>query len=126
MDTVELKAQLIHKAENDQLDDLAETYFAFKQNPSTQHIFTEYLINDLAYQLLDTVPAASLKLFELNTKSYPLSANVYDSYAEALFSEGRYRESRVNYTKAFELDSSYSHIPDRLREIDGKLYELTY
>lgn len=121
MDTVEFKGRLMHHVENDQLDDLPETYFAFKQNPSTQHIFTEYLINDLAYQLLDTAPTASLKLFELNTQSYPMSANVYDSYAEALFSEGRYIESKVNYQKALELDSSYSHIPERLREISSKL-----
>lgn len=121
IDTAELKQRLTHLAHTNRLEQLVKAYSAFKQTPTTQHLNTEYLINDLAYQLLHRNSQAALKLFELNTLSYPVSANVYDSYAEALFLIGEYSKARINYKKAYELDPSYSHIPERLREIDAKL-----
>jgi tetratricopeptide (TPR) repeat protein len=99
---------------------LTEAYLAFKQSRSTQQMHTESLINDLGYQLLDTHPHASLKLFELNTISYPASANVYDSYAEALYQVGEFGMAKINYQKAFDLDPSYTHILERLNDIDTK------
>lgn len=120
MDSVELAQRLLSQAENNQLEQMAQSYFAFRQHPNTQQIPTENLINNLGYQLLDTIPVAALKLFELNTMSYPESANAYDSYAEALYHVGEYSKSKANYQKALDLDSSYQHIPDRIREIDAK------
>ena len=43
---------------------------------------------------------AALALFESNVKLHPESANVYDSYAEALASSGDMKAAQTYYEKA--------------------------
>lgn len=103
------------------MENLTKTLLAFQQKPRTSQINLKSLINDLGYQVINQFPQASLKLFELNTLSYPESANAYDSYAEALYQAGQYGKSKVNYKKAFDIDPSFAHIPERIEEIGTKL-----
>ena len=44
----------------------------------------------------------ALAVFEHNVRSYPDSANVYDSYAEALEKSGKLKRARKNYAQAYE------------------------
>jgi len=80
-------------------------YRAWKSDPATARLFTELEVNALGYQLLGrgNVPAAEA-LLRLNTESYPGSFNVWDSYAEALLSNGKRDEAIKYYRKSLELN----------------------
>lgn len=99
-------------------------YVAFRQDPTTQHISTEGVINRLGYEGLfqtSTIEIA-VKLFELNVRDFPESANVYDSMGDGYFAARHYEKARVNYQKAFEMAPDiYTHVPQRLAEIKAKL-----
>ena len=123
MDTVDFKQRLHVLAHSNKLEQLVDEYTQFKQHPHTQQLNTEFLINDLGYQLLDSLPQTAVKLFELNTHSYPNSANAYDSYAEALYQLGELAKAKHYFQKAYELDSTYNHIPEMFMEIDKALAE---
>ena len=102
-------------------------YAAFRQNPATIDISIEGVINQLAYAASfqpETVDIA-VKLFELNVRDYPESANVYDSMGDGYFAAGHYEKARENYQKAYEMDPErFTHIPQRLAEIKTKLEKL--
>ena len=63
----------------------------------------ENTINNLGYGALGRGSMeVALEIFEYNIKTYPDSANVYDSYAEALEKSGKLKRARKNYAKAYE------------------------
>ncbi|WP_052324185.1 alpha/beta fold hydrolase [Flavihumibacter sp. ZG627] len=98
----------------------------------------EYLLNRWGYERLREQKDAggALKLFELNTKLFPHSSNVFDSYGEALGRIGKYEAAAENYKKSLEIDSShkrriqgiidaFTYRPDTLRvKIDGHVMVL--
>jgi tetratricopeptide (TPR) repeat protein len=62
-------------------------------------------MNVLGYDLLHNgYTAESLEPFRINVLLHPESANVYDSYAEALAANGRNEEAIAMYEKALQLD----------------------
>ncbi|MEO6036866.1 MAG: S41 family peptidase [Saprospiraceae bacterium] len=68
-------------------------------------LLTEDDVNALGYEYLQRFnkPATSVVIFKGNTLLHPGSANVYDSYGEALLATGRKDEARKIYQKAVEL-----------------------
>ena len=68
-------------------------------------IYDENLLNNMGYQLL-ALPKLdeAINIFELNTKLFPNSANVFDSYAESLMMKGKNELSIKNYMKSLELN----------------------
>ena len=85
------------------LDDLLEHY----EGLSKRYGFTvapgETSLNQFGYQLLGRGETdAAIEAFRYNVKSYPDSANVYDSLGEALENAGRDDEALAAYTKAVE------------------------
>lgn len=61
----------------------------------------EALINQLGYQFLfEGKPEEAIAVFKANTERYPMSANVYDSLAEAYEREGRIDLAVPLYDKA--------------------------
>jgi CubicO group peptidase (beta-lactamase class C family)/pimeloyl-ACP methyl ester carboxylesterase len=92
----------------------------------------ERQINRWGYQLLNDKKNVkdALALFEINVKQFPKSANVYDSYAEALMRSGNKPLAIENYKKAISLDSTNNNAkamlgsmlakPDTIRvSVDG-------
>lgn len=70
----------------------------------TQQI-AEAPMNRLGYNLLNLDrPQAALRIFEMNTRAFPQSANVYDSYGEALLRNGQLEAAAVAYEKAAGLN----------------------
>lgn len=68
----------------------------------------EQQLNRWGYQLMNdkkNVPDA-LRLFEINKKQFPKSANVYDSYAEALMRSGNTALAIENYQQTIAMDST--------------------
>lgn len=68
-------------------------------------LLTENEINGLGYEYLmrEKKPKVAEVIFRTNTKLYPKSANVYDSYGEALAMNGKLEASIKSYQKAVEL-----------------------
>lgn len=64
----------------------------------------ETLLNQIGYQLLraDRTPEA-IEVFKKNVESYPNSANVYDSLAEALEKNGQLKSAAEHYEKAYKM-----------------------
>lgn len=79
----------------------------------------EGLINNYGYQflLVEINIDKAIEFFKKNVENYPQSANVYDSYAEALLAKGDKKNSMINYEKAFQMDPTNT----AARDIAAKL-----
>ncbi len=71
----------------------------------------EFVINWLGYTYLQKKenPEMALEVFKENIQRYPKSANVYDSYGEALEKSGQIEDARKNYEKAVALAEKTNH-----------------
>ncbi len=56
-------------------------------------------------------------IFKLNTKAFPESFNVYDSYGEALIAAGNNEEGIKNYKKSIELNPQNINGIEKLKEL---------
>lgn len=67
--------------------------------------FDERTMNDVAYRMLrgGRIPDA-VELFRMNTTTFPGSANVWDSYGEALLAQGDTTAAVASYRRAAALD----------------------
>ena len=68
-------------------------------------LMEEGSINQMGYDYLmgQKKPLVAEVVFKSNTILFPNSANVYDSYGEALAENGKLESSVINYKKAVEL-----------------------
>ena len=80
----------------------------------TSGLMTEEDINMLGYEYLMGVnkPKTGEHIFWCNTQLFPNSANVYDSYGEALMANGEEKSAYKAYQKAVELAEKSNH-PDK-------------
>ena len=92
--------------------DLSEI-FGYSMKPE------ESAINNYGYQFLQVEKNIdkALEFFKKNVENYPQSANVYDSYGEALLKKGDKKNAMLNYEKAFQLDPTNT----AARDIANKL-----
>lgn len=64
----------------------------------------EELLNRVGYQLLRADRTGeAIEVFRKNVETYPNSANVYDSLAEAYEKNGQLKQARENYEKAYKM-----------------------
>ncbi|WCL55048.1 serine hydrolase [Gimibacter soli] len=88
-----------------QTKDALARYDAFRADPNFQTLSTELIINKVGYELLfKGMTAEALTLFELNTRDYPNSANVWDSLGEAKLASGDKDAAIANYQKSLQID----------------------
>lgn len=65
----------------------------------------ESTINAMGYELLENGEIdAAIKVFDLNTQTFPLSANTWDSLAEAAMTKGAYESAIRYYRVSLKLD----------------------
>lgn len=84
-----------------------EQYKKFKTERPAEFLFAEEELNLLGYELLwaDRVDDA-VAILRLNVEEYPLSANVYDSYGDALLAKDDTVNALENFKKAFAMDAT--------------------
>jgi predicted negative regulator of RcsB-dependent stress response len=84
-------------------------------------IFGEDIINDLGYQYLnqDKVNMA-VAVFRYNVKTYPGSANAYDSLGEACLKQGDKKQAAENYKKSLQLNPANDNAAKMLRDMGEK------
>jgi len=103
------------------LDGAVKAYQALLTvNPKDESI-SEGNLNWQGYDLLnDGEMKLSLAVFKVNTMLHPTSANVYDSYGEALAKNGDIDLAIVNYKKALSLDPKLETSIKALAELKAK------
>ncbi|CAM1341507.1 thioredoxin family protein [Tenacibaculum amylolyticum] len=75
-------------------------------------------LNTYGYKLLRSGQLKkALVVFELNTLIFPYKANVFDSYAEALFEAKEYQKSLKNYGIALSFEPQNKEIIERINSI---------
>ena len=85
------------------LDEVKQHYAALSKRYGFAVVPDENLLNNLGYQLIggEDFPGA-LEVLKYNIELYPDSANVYDSFGEALETSGDLKKAVKSYTKAVE------------------------
>jgi CubicO group peptidase (beta-lactamase class C family) len=63
----------------------------------------------------------AIKVFELNAKENPQSANAFDCLGEAYFANGQLEISKQNYQKSFEMYSGNTNAKDMVNKIEQML-----
>ena len=102
----------------DGVDGLEKAYREFKADPSTAGLFTQFEVNGLGYALMNQgLLKAAIRLFELNTESYPNSFNVWDSLAEGYMNDGRNDDAIRNYEKSLAINPGNQNARDKIAEI---------
>lgn len=91
------------------------------RNKGLEDIYTsESDINAWGYRLLGNRQAReAIEVFKLNVESYPKSANVYDSLAEAYLATGNKQLAIDNYKKALEIDPQLESARGALKVLTG-------
>lgn len=91
-------------------------------------LFDEAAVNGLGYEYLmqHNNPKAAECIFRCNTVMFPHSANVYDSYGEALVANGKLDEALSACRKAVELgkagdDPNYPLFQENLKRVEEQL-----
>ena len=120
-EAVKMKAD--EKAPQDELNEgnckkAAELYHKiFKKNPRDPAV-SENRLNGMGYQLMgQNKLKQALCIFKLNTELYPGSANVYDSYGEALAKNGEKEEAIRQYEKALRLNPNMQNAQQMIKKL---------
>lgn len=123
----ELNTHLENYAANSSLDPLLKKL----RHCEAIGLMDEGSINGLGYTFLmdRKQPKKALAIFKANTILHPNSANVYDSYAETLASNGDVAGAMVNYKKAVKLgeenkDPSLPLYKENLAKMKSKAQEM--
>jgi predicted alpha/beta superfamily hydrolase len=86
------------------LEAILDHYSMVKSKYDYSVDISEATFNIIGYRLLQNGEIdKAIEVFEYNVKLYPESANVYDSFAEALEQKGRTREAAENYETAVNI-----------------------
>jgi CubicO group peptidase (beta-lactamase class C family) len=97
--------RLLPVIEADGVDAAFALYQQLRTTPGTRYDFSEPELNGLGYTLLDSRKHdAAIRVFQLNLRQFPTSANAFDSLGEAFFRSGRRAEAAQAYERAVELD----------------------
>lgn len=80
--------------------------------------FGESSLDVFGYTLIESNDtAAAIQIFKLNAETFPDSANVWDSLAQAYMKSGDIKKARQNYEKALTLDPKDNNAKEMLRKI---------
>ncbi|MFT4611200.1 MAG: CubicO group peptidase (beta-lactamase class C family) [Dokdonia sp.] len=100
----------------------AITFYKSVKTDTINYRVSERDINQLGYLLIneDNLKAAT-QIFKLNRDEYPKSANVYDSYGDALLMQGDSIQALANFKKCFEMDDSLMYAKDKSEALENAL-----
>lgn len=102
--------------QNNQYNEALEAYMAIKKLDSLHPIIEEAYLNRKGYNYLkNNNHTQAVYIFKINTQLYPNSANVYDSYAEALYKSGDTLNALLNYKKSIALNNDNVHAKNQLK-----------
>ena len=93
--------------------------FVVTRADTSNYSVDESEMNRLGYYVLNTrrSPARAVEIFELNTDTFPRSANAYDSLGEAYLASGDTTRAILNYRKSLALDPKNSNAEAVLKRV---------
>ena len=101
------------KAALDDYDELKRKFYG-----RAAYDFGEGSLNAFGYDLLEKKDTAgAVQVFRLNAESFPESANVWDSLAEAYLKSGDAKNAQLNCEKALTLDPSNENAKEMLKKL---------
>lgn len=118
-----IAATLKKMIEEEGTANLQAKFSELKKSAPTKFDYSESGINALGYYFLNRKKFdEALAVFLLNINEYPSSANVYDSYAEALMESGDKENAIRNYKKSLEINPGNTNAIEMLGKM-GVAYE---
>ncbi len=103
---------------NDGVAAAIDTYRKDRQAGIGSYKVSENDINGKGYNYLFNGKAEeALLFFKLNVEEYPNSANVYDSYGEALMTLGDTAQAIINYEKSLKLNPENNNAVEMLKKL---------
>tara|TARA_R110001583_G_scaffold50850_7_gene158700 strand:+ start:5166 stop:5837 length:672 start_codon:yes stop_codon:yes gene_type:complete len=106
---------------DNEFDKALEGYLSIKKNDSLDKSLNEDNFNSLGYKALrEKNIDNALNIFKINMELYPYSANVYDSYADALKVKGDTAEAITYYKKSLAIDSGNRRAKNFIEKYDKK------
>ncbi len=104
---------------------LEKKFAQLKQEGTDKYDFSEMEINALGYYYLGIKDIdAALVVLKINTIEYPGSANVWDSYGEALMGKGETKAAIENYQKSLELNPGNTNAVAMLTKMGAEVKQL--
>jgi tetratricopeptide (TPR) repeat protein len=81
----------------------------------------ESSINAMGYEHLENGEIEeAISVFELNTETFPISANTWDSLAEAVMTKGEHETAIRYYQRSLELDPDNSNALKKIEQLAGE------
>jgi tetratricopeptide (TPR) repeat protein len=82
----------------------------------------ENFVNTIGYIALydRQIPDTAISIFEINTKNYPQSLNVWDSLADAFIVKGYIEKAKMCYEKILILDPNNNDAKVKLEKLTKK------
>jgi tetratricopeptide (TPR) repeat protein len=112
----ELAEQYRAKGLQAALDDYADLKKKFYGRAAFD--FGEGSLNSFGYTLLEAKDApGAIQVFKLNADTFPESANVWDSLAEAYLKSGNAKNAQLNYEKALTLDPNNLNAKEMIKKL---------
>ena len=107
------------KVQTEGIEAAIDYYKKLKSEHGEEYVFNEYELNFLGYELLeDKKVDAALGIFKLNQEEYPNSANVYDSYGDALLARGDTVNALKNFRKVEAMDATFLDIQKKIKGLE--------
>ncbi|UTW60247.1 serine hydrolase [Kordiimonas sp. SCSIO 12603] len=108
-------AQALYKVVSEGGADAAQQ---FVKQTASKYYFDEDELNRLGYFLLGNDKIAeAIAVFEINTETFPTSANTFDSLAEAFLKAGQKAKAVATYEKVLKLDPDFEGAQEKLAEL---------
>ena len=102
------------------IDAAAKQYRDLKAAAPATYNFDESELNNLGYQLIRANKfKEAIRIFQMNVKAFPNSANTYDSLAEGYMDEGDKPEAVANYRKSLRLNPKNRNAVAMLEKINA-------
>lgn len=109
--------RIINSFLKDDFKEAQRVYSGIKK--SSPKLSYESTLNSIGYVFLRSNKVKeAVKVFELNTKENPLSANTFDSLAESYYIIGKLELSMKNYKKSLQLNPHNSNAAAMIKKIE--------
>jgi hypothetical protein len=116
--TIDVKIPLLAEYRRNGVDALMALYRTLREKEATAYDFGVPQLNSLGYQIMRSGDVAgAVKIFRLNTETYPQEWNVFDSLGEAQLKAGDKTAAIESYRKSVELNPGNENGKQVLREI---------